>query len=48
MKITFRELEPKIINYRKYKHISYDNFRDTLSEELSQVRFNNDNDGFNS
>ena len=45
MKTTFRELEPKIINYR---HISYDNFRDTLLEELSQVRFNNDNDGFNS
>ena len=43
---TFRKLKPKIINYRKYKNFSNDIFRDTLLEELSQVRINNDDDGF--
>ena len=30
MKTTFRKLEPKIINFRKYKNFSNDIFRDTL------------------
>ena len=47
MKTTFRKLKLKIINYRKYKNFSNDIFRDTLSEELSQVRINNDDDRFN-
>ena len=47
MKTTFRKLKPKIINYRKYKHFSNVVFRDTLLEELPQVRTNNDDDGFN-
>ena len=47
MKTSFRKLKPKIINYRKYKHFSNDIFRDSLLEELSQVRINNDDDGFN-
>ena len=47
MKTTFRKLKPKIINYRKFKNFSSDIFRDTLLEELSQVRINNDDDGFN-
>ena len=33
--------------YRKYKNFSNDIFRGTLLEELSQVRINNDDDGFN-
>ena len=41
---TFRKLKPKIINYRKYKFFSNDIFRDTLLEELSQIRINNDDD----
>ena len=47
MKTTFRKFKPKIINYRKYKNFSNDIFRDSLLEELSQVRINNDDDGFN-
>ena len=47
MKTSFRKLKPKIINYRKYKNFSNDIFRDSLLEELSQVRINNDDDGFN-
>ena len=47
MKTTFRKRKPKIINYRKYKHFSNVVFRDTLLEELPQVRTNNDDDGFN-
>ena len=33
--------------YRKYKNFSNDIFRGTLLEELSQIRINNDDDGFN-
>ena len=47
MKTSFRKLKPKIINYRKYKNFSSDIFRDSLLEELSPVRINNDDDGFN-
>ena len=35
------------MNYRKYKNFSKNIFRDTLLEELSQVRINNDDDEFN-
>ena len=47
MKTTFRKLKLKIINFRRYKNFSNDIFRDTLLEELLQVRINNDDDGFN-
>ena len=47
MKTTFRKLKSKIINFRRYKNFSNDIFRDTLLEELLQVRINNDDDGFN-
>ena len=47
MKTSFRKLKQKIINYRKYKNFSNDIFRDSLLEALSQVRINNDDDGFN-
>ena len=47
MKTSFRKLKPKIINYRKYKNFSNYIFRDSLLEELSQVRINNDDEGFN-
>ena len=47
MKTSFRKLKSKIINYGKYKNFSNDILRDTLLEELSQVRTNNDDDGFN-
>ena len=45
MKTSFRKLKPKIINYRKYKNFLNDIFRDSLLEELSQVRINNDDEG---
>ena len=47
MKTTFRKLKLKIINPRKYKNFSNGVSRDTLLEELSQVRINNDDDGLN-
>ena len=47
IKTSFRKLKPKIINHRKYKNFSNDIFRDSLLEELSQVRINNDDEGFN-
>ena len=47
MKTCFRKLKPKIINYKKYKSCSNDIFRDSLLEELSKVRINNDDYGFN-
>ena len=47
MKTTFRKLKSKIINFRRYKNFSNDILRDTLLEELLQVRINNDDDGFN-
>ena len=47
MKIIFRKLKLKIVNYAKYKKCSNYIFRDTLLEELSQVRINNDDGGFN-
>ena len=47
MKIIFRKVKLKIVNYAKYKKCSNYIFRDTLSEELSQVRSNNDDDEFN-
>ena len=46
MKTTFCKLKQKIINYRKSKHFSNYIFRDTLLEELSQVRIYNNDDGF--
>ena len=47
MKIRYRKLKPKIIIYRKYKTFSNDIFRDSRLEQLSEVRINNDDDGFN-
>ena len=47
MKTTFRKLEPTVINYRKYKNFSNDIFRDTLIEEISRVRINNNDNRFN-
>ena len=47
MKTTSRKLKPKIICYKKYKHFSNENFRDTLLEELSQVRISKNDDRFN-
>ena len=46
MKTSFRKLKPKVINYRKYKNFLNDIFRDSLLEELSKVRINSDDDGF--
>ena len=47
MKIRYRNLKPKIINYRKYKNFSNDIFRGSLLEKISQVLINNDDEGFN-
>ena len=46
MKTTFRKLKPKIICCRTCKHFSNDTFKDTLLEELSQVRISNNDGGF--
>ena len=47
MEIIFRALQLKIGNYIKYRKCSNYVFRDTLLEELSEVRISNDDDEFN-
>ena len=37
MKTTFRKLKPKIINYKKYKNVSNDIFRDTLLKSYCKI-----------
>ena len=44
---TFGKCKAEITSYRKYKHFTNNIFRGALSEELSQVRINNDDDRFN-
>ena len=47
MKTTFHKLRPKIICYKKYEHFPNDTFRNTILNELVQVRISNNDDGFN-
>ena len=47
MEIIFRALQLKIVNYIKYRKCSNYVFRDTLLEELLEVRISNDDDEFN-
>ena len=41
LKLIFRKRSPKVICYKNYKPFSNHAFRDTILEELSQVRISN-------
>ena len=41
----FKQLKPKTINFRSYKHISNEAYRESLLHELSKEVFVNNNDG---
>ena len=47
MKKNLRKLEPKIINYRNYRYLSNDRFREKVTSELSKVVLENSGKGFN-
>ena len=47
MKMNFRKLEPKIINYRNYRYFSNDRFREKVTSELSKVVLEISDKGFN-
>ena len=47
MKTNLQKLEPKIINYRNYRYLSNDRFREKVTSELSKVVFENSDKGFN-
>ena len=47
--MTFQKLQPKVINYRDYKHFNNERFRDDLLSETSNSYlefYNNSFDGF--
>ena len=39
MKKSFKIIQPRIINYRSYKHFSNDTFRKDLIDKLSNEKF---------
>ena len=45
-KKTFKKLEPRVINYRSYKHFLNEVFGESLLEKLSQQTFVNSDYGF--
>ena len=46
MRKSFKKFQPKIINYRFYKHFQNEAFRETLLKNLSQENFVNNDNGF--
>ena len=46
MRKSFKKFQPKIINYRSYKHFQNEAFRETLLKNLSQENFVNNDNGF--
>ena len=46
MKMHFMKLQPRVINYRGYKHYQNENFREDLLFELSKLIIRNKDDGF--
>ena len=45
MKKSFKKVQPRIINYRSYKHFSNDTFRKDLIDKLSNEKFVINDDG---
>ena len=45
MKKSFKMIQPRIINYRSYKHFSNDTFRKDLIDKLSNEKFVTNDDG---
>ena len=46
MRKIFKKLKPRTINYRSYKHISNEAYRESLLHKLSKEVFVNNDDGF--
>ena len=46
MKKRFKKFQPKIFNYRSYKHFRNEAFRETLLKNLSKEYFINNENGF--
>ena len=46
MKIYFQKLQPRVINYREYKHFQNENFTKDLLFELSRLNIRNNDDSF--
>ena len=46
MKMHFQNLQPRVINYRDYKHFQNENFRGDLLLRLSKLNIKNNDDGF--
>ena len=46
MRKSFKKYQPKTINYRSYKSLSNEKYRETLIENLSKENFINNDDGF--
>ena len=42
----FKKFQPRIINYRSYKHFSKEAYRESLTNKLSQENFFNNDDDF--
>ena len=45
MKKSFKKFQPRIINYRSYKHFSSDTFRKDVIDKLSNEKFVTNDDG---
>ena len=45
MKKSFKKFQPRIINYRSYKHFSSDTFRKDVIDKLSNEKFVINDDG---
>ena len=46
MKMHFQKLQPRVINYRDYKHFQNENVREDLLFRLSKLNIKNNDDGF--
>ena len=46
MRKVFKKFQPRIINYRPYKHFSNEAYRESLINKLTLENFVNNDDGF--
>ena len=46
MKAFYEKLKPRIVNYRDYKNLCHDTFRQTLFEKLAPENISADYSGF--
>ena len=46
MKMHFQKFQPRVINYRDYKHFQIENFKEDFLFELSKLNIRKNDDGF--